>query len=613
MPLTNCNEAQMRAVQHFLGPMLLIAGPGSGKTFTIIERIRYLIEEHNIEPSQILIITFTKAAAFEMEQRFQNAMKGKNYSVNFGTFHAVYFHILKQTYQYTSQNIISEKEKREYLKQIIKGVNENVSESELIEHLLNEFGKVKNSIEGIENYHYKGGLLEPEEFKENYRCYRKICLQEQKMDFDDMALQCMELFRKRPDILEIWQKRFSFIMIDEFQDINSAQYIVVKMLSGKYKNLIAVGDDDQSIYGFRGADSSIMKKFLEDFVSAKTVMLEQNYRSAEPVIQFSMQLIKENSNRFSKTIQAGTKKAGQVSIRNFLNKEEEYHALITNLKEYQTKERLKDCAVICRTNRGAGEIKEVLKKAGIAFMGKESQPILYDHFIIKDFEDYIRFARGERERSRFLRIMNKPSRFFTRDSVSEDTSFEKMKQYYSGKTEYIKRISELDKQMKQLKDLPPYLAVNFIRKAVCYDEYLKEKGDKSEKFIEIADLIQKNAAAFRSTEEWLLAIEKYRRQNAVNEKTPIKDRREDKAAVLTMHGAKGLEYDTVFIPDVNDGMVPFGRQLSKEEEEEERRIFYVAVTRAKTRLEIMYLENDRTKPSRFLPKACNETNDRKCR
>jgi len=587
---------------HFTGPMLLIAGPGSGKTFTIIERIRYLIETRGVEPSQILVITFTKAAASEMEQRFINAMKGKSYSVNFGTFHAVYFHILKQTYQYTSQNIISEKEKREYLKQVLKGVREE--ENELIEHLLNEFGKVKNSIGGIENYHYEGIYVTPKEFAENYRCYRKICIRERKMDFDDMALQCLDLFRKRPDILSKWQKRFSFIMIDEFQDINLAQYAVIGMLSGSQKNLTVVGDDDQSIYGFRGADPSIMKKFLSDFADAETVMLERNYRSAEPIIHFSMQVIQENKNRFAKRIKAGTERTGEVVIKNFPNKAAEWENLTKELREYEKKGSLKDCAVICRTNKGIQEVKKVLKEAKLPFMGEEQTSSFYDHFIVKDFEDYIRFARGERNRARFLRIMNKPSRYFTRDSLcGEEITFNSMREYYRGNAEYIKKISELEEQIEQLKNFSPYLAVNYIRKAIHYDEYLKEKTDKPENLLEIADLIQKDAAAFKSVEEWLLAIEQGRRQSQVrvkeNKMTQEEDRK-DKISVLTMHGAKGLEYGRVFIPDVNDGIIPYGRKLSEAEEEEERRIFYVAVTRAKEKLEIFYIENERTKPSRFL-------------
>lgn len=597
MPLNNCNEAQLQAVKHVSGPMLLIAGPGSGKTFTITERIRYLIEESGIEPSQILVITFTKAAASEMEQRFRNARKGKSYSVNFGTFHAVYFHILKQTYQYTSQNIISEKEKRAYLKQVLRGEKEN--ENELIEHLLNEFGKVKNSIGGMENYHYESVFLTPEEFAENYRCYRKICIKERKMDFDDMALLCLDLFKKRPDILAKWQKKFSFIMIDEFQDINLAQYEVIRLLSGDSKNLTVVGDDDQSIYGFRGADPSIMKKFLANFPYAKTVMLEKNYRSAEPIIRFSMQIISENKNRFLKTIQAGTEKKGKISINKFKNRESEYESLIWKLREQQKAGFLSECAIICRTNKETMEIKNLLKSAKIPFYGKTQEVSIFEHFIMKDIRDYIQFSEGDRSRGLFFRIMNKPQRYFLRDSIEEKVNFEHMKQYYQGNQKIIDQIIELENHTKNLKDMSPFLAVNYIRKAIGYDDYIleMEKRDKSINLKEIIEKIQQDAACYRSMKEWFLSLDERKKQS----ETP--DHLEESGVtVITMHGAKGLEYKSVFLPNVNEGNVPYGKMLSEDEVEEERRIFYVAVTRAKEELEIFYIEDgNRKRPSRFLP------------
>lgn len=599
MPLNNCNEAQLQAIKHVTGPMLLIAGPGSGKTFTITERIRYLIEESGIEPSQILVITFTKAAASEMEQRFRNARKGKSYSVNFGTFHAVYFHILKQTYQYTSQNIISEKEKRAYLKQVLRGEKEN--ENELIEHLLNEFGKVKNSIGGMENYHYESVFLTPEEFAENYRCYRKICIKERKMDFDDMALLCLDLFKKRPDILAKWQKKFSFIMIDEFQDINLAQYEVIRLLSGDSKNLTVVGDDDQSIYGFRGADPSIMKKFLADFPGAKTVMLEKNYRSAEPIVEFAAKIIHSNQNRFPKNLKAQTDKTGRILINKFDQKEKEYNELIQKLKIYQINGQLTECAVICRTNKEVIEIKSLLKSAKIPFYGKTPEVSIFEHFIMKDIKDYIQFSEGDRSRGLFFRIMNKPQRYFLRDSIEDKVNFEHMKQYYQGNQKMTDQIIELENHIRNLKGMSPFLAVNYIRKAIGYDDYLleMEKRDKSIKLKEIIEKIQQDAAGYRNMKEWLISLEERKEQSELTNHSE-----EFGVTVITMHGAKGLEYRSVFLPNVNEGNVPYGKMLSEVEVEEERRIFYVAVTRAKEELEIFYVEDEnRKRPSRFLPQA----------
>lgn len=615
MPLTNCSEAQLQAVKHFQGPMLLTAGPGSGKTFTMIERIRYLVEHYGIESTKILVITFTKAAATEMQQRFQRAVKEQTYSVKFGTFHAVFFHILKQTYHYHSGNIISEKEKREYLgyaleKSSIKEVDET-----LMEQLFCEFSKVKNSEKGIKEYPFLCGFMEPEEFRNVYRKYCLICRENRKMDFDDMALQCLELFRKRADILRKWQQEFSFILIDEFQDINGAQYEVIRLLVRQHNNLFAVGDDDQSIYGFRGANPGIMQKFLTDFPEAKRGMLHQNFRSGKSIIDTSMKVISENENRIPKEITAGTKREGSVVIEGFRDKEAEYVRILEKLKDYQKKGELKACALIFRTNQGVSEMKKQLYKAGIPFLGEREEPSYVSHFVTRDIEDYIRFAGGEVSRERFLRIMNKPSRYISRESLGEKgVDISTIERYYEADIEKKNAVRKLKADLHQLKTLSPFLAVNFIRKAIGYDFYLKEYVGKQgkengKKLFEVIEWVQKDATSYRSMEEWLLSLTE-RRQKITerNKKSSVDvgqageegESKEDRVTVLTMHGAKGLEYDNVFLPGINEGTVPYGKLLSKEEEEEERRIFYVAMTRAKSRLEISYVENGREKASHFL-------------
>lgn len=620
MPLNNCNEAQLCAVKHFRGPMLLAAGPGSGKTFTITERIRYLIEEYKVEPSEILVITFTKAAAAEMEQRFSKAVKEKNYPVNFGTFHAVFFHILKQAYQYNSNNIISEKEKREYLKIALEGIKTEEKEA-LTEQLLSEFGKVKNSIGGIEQYIFNSGYMEPEEFCTVYKKYRNICIENRKMDFDDMALQCLELFRRRKDILHKWQSRFKFILVDEFQDINEVQFLVMRFLAGEQKNILAVGDDDQSIYGFRGANPMIMQKFAEDF-QAKQVVLNKNYRSGRKIIETSMQIIEENQNRMPKTIEAGTEREGKVHFRVFQDRNEEFNTLIKQLKEYKQNRQLNQCAIILRTNQGVEQMKRMLLKEEIPVTGQQKKQEFFEHFMMQDIENYIRFAKGERTRERFLHLMNKPSRFISRESVecvgSEAVEFEKIKQYYRENFKMIHTLKKLEEDMELLKNLSPFLAVNYIRKAVGYEEYLQELKRKNysknmDDYTEIIENIQKDATGYKTVEEWFEAIEERKNRKEQNRmsdsrsKSGVKNgETEDAVCVITMHGAKGLEYEKVFLPELNEGTVPYGKMLSKEEEEEERRIFYVAVTRAKEELELMCVENESDKRSRFL-KSIKET------
>ncbi len=611
MSFEYCNAEQLQAVMHFQGPMLLSAGPGSGKTFTMIERIRYLIEQYGVEPNRILVITFTKAAANEMQNRFMKAVKEKAYPVHFGTFHAVFFHILKQTYHYQSENIISEKEKREYINYALEESHVKEADEALKEQLLQEFGKVKNSDKGIAGYRYTGALR-PEQFRQVYENYRRICVENRKMDFDDMALQCLSLFRKREDVLKKWQEFFSYVLLDEFQDINAAQYAVIKLLVKEHHNLFVVGDDDQSIYGFRGASPAIMQKFLQDYPEAKHGMLSFNYRSGKRIIEASMQVISGNKNRIQKEIRPGTKETGSVSFLRFSKKEEETEALLKELRIYKNKKNLKCCALIFRTNKEAERMKKDLKNAGIPFWGEEKKSSFVSHFVTRDMESYIRFARGEQSREHFLRIMNKPSRFISRESLGEgEIALEKVLCYYADNKEKQKEIKRFMEHLKRLKNLPPFLAVDYIRREIQYDLYVrqydKEKGkEQADVWKQALDWIQNDAANYRDMDKWLDSLKERReeeeRTRKERAKTEGKTERagEDKVTLLTMHGAKGLEFETVFLPGINEGTVPYGKVLSKEEEEEERRIFYVAMTRAKRSLNISCTENEKEQPSHFL-------------
>ena len=410
--------------------------------------------------------------------------------------------------------------------------------------------------------------------------------------------------------MQKWQQAFSFVLIDEFQDINAAQYEVIRLLVREHGNLFAVGDDDQSIYGFRGANPGIMQKFLADFPNAKKGILNQNYRSGKDIITASMKVISENENRIQKEITAGTEKEGSVVIKAFPDKEAEYENIRKALKESRENGELKKIALIFRTNQGVTEMKNRLRKDGIPFYGETKEITYVSHFVTKDIEDYIRFALGEDSRERFLHICNKPSRYISRESLGEGSvNLEKIEQYYENNREKKMAVRKLKSDLFQLKTLSPFLAVTFIRKAIGYDKYLTEYGgkqgiDKKQTLLEAAEWVQKDAASYRSMEKWLLSLEE-RRQEESNRKTS-KDfekeeaEMEDRVTVLTMHAAKGLEYETVFLPGINEGTVPYGKFLSKEEEEEERRIFYVAMTRAKNRLEISFAENEKEKPSHFL-------------
>ena len=293
------NQAQKTAAAHGEGPCLVLAGPGSGKTLTIVNRIKYLIEVHNVRPEEILVITFTKYAAEEMKLRLQALMEGKRPLVTMGTFHGIYYGILKWAYHLGPQNILSEDEKYRIFREIVsKQELEIFDEEDFLQGIAMEIGRIKNNCLNIEEYEAK--VCSAEVFRNIYQEYETFRKNAKKIDFDDMLVLCYDLFKKRPDVLKLWQKKFRFILVDEFQDINQVQYDVLKMLAAPEKNLFAVGDDDQSIYGFRGADVKLMFQFLRDYPDAKQMLLDINYRSTANIVRHALQVIGHNEVRFDK-------------------------------------------------------------------------------------------------------------------------------------------------------------------------------------------------------------------------------------------------------------------------------------------------------------------------
>ena len=293
------NQAQQEAVSHNEGPCLVLAGPGSGKTLTIVGRIQKLIQTYHVSPEEILVITFTKYAAVEMKNRFFSAMKGTRPAVTFGTFHGIYYGILKWAYRFGPENILSEEEKNSILKELtLELAGELAEEGDFTGELAKEISVVKGNRISLE--HYYSSCCPDEVFRQIYQGYRKECTARRKLDFDDMLLYCYELFQQRQDILKAWQNKFQYILVDEFQDINQLQYDIVRLLAKPENNLFIVGDDDQSIYHFRGARPEIMLNFTKDYPEAETVVLNVNYRCTKRILGSAMNVIGENKTRFKK-------------------------------------------------------------------------------------------------------------------------------------------------------------------------------------------------------------------------------------------------------------------------------------------------------------------------
>lgn len=600
------NEAQTKAICHKNGPAMVLAGPGSGKTLVITRRVEYLIKKYGVRPEQILVITFTKAAAKEMRERFARITKEDRFPVTFGTFHGIYYGILKWAYRMNASNIFSEEEKMMLLREVIAGMELEIEdEKEFLQGIASEIGQIKNNRLSLEEY--ESSNCSDQMFCQIYEEYERRRKLLKKIDFDDMLVLCYELFQKRPDILQMWQKKFQYILIDEFQDINQVQYDVIRMLALPENNLFIVGDDDQSIYRFRGARPEIMLGFSKDYPNAKSIILDVNYRSTKAVVSAARRVIERNKNRYQKEIITVNDQGDNVHIQEVRHPVEESHYVREQIaKAVAAGTEPSQIAVLYRTNTEPRALVETFMEYHIPFQMKEHLPNLYEHFIGRDFQAYMRMALGGRDRGDFLMIMNRPNRYIGRDSVDRgEISFENLRKYYMEKDWMVDRIDQLEVDLKVVSRMTPYAAIQYIRKSVGYDLFLNEYAIKRKmKLEDLQELIremEERAKEFKTIEEWFAHIEKYTEELRLQAVTRTENR--NAVSLMTFHAAKGLEYDTVFIIGANEDVTPYKKAELPEEMEEERRMFYVAMTRAKKHLTISYVREKNGKAmeqSRFL-------------
>lgn len=600
------SKAQTEAVTHGEGPCLVLAGPGSGKTLTIVNRMKYLIEELKVRPEEILVITFTKYAAAEMKNRFILLMENRRLPVTVGTFHGIYYGILKWAYRFGPQNILSEEEKYQLIRHVVNHQDiEIFDEEDFLDEMATEIGKVKNNRMDIEAY--KSSKCDPAAFRNIYREYEAERKRVRKIDFDDMLVLCCELFQSRADILKMWQEKFKYILIDEFQDINQVQYDVIKMLASPENNLFAVGDDDQSIYGFRGADAKLMFQFQKDFPNAKQILLDINYRSTSNIVENALKVIANNELRFEKAIHANKERGASLHVQEVRDPVEEGRYVLDEIQgRIDAGIKPEDIAVLFRIHTDARPLVEGLMERKIPFQMREHMPNIYNHFIAKDIRTYFKMALGSRERQEFLQIMNRPKRYIGRDSLSGKTvAFEDLRRFYCDKDWMLDRVDQFEWDLKMLVKMAPYAAIQYLRKRIGYDdflrEYAKERRVKSSDLFEVLAELEEAARPYATLEEWFTHVEEY--TNALKLREKKREEIHDGVRLMTMHAAKGLEFDTVYIIEANEGQIPYKKALKEQGVEEERRLFYVAMTRAKELLKISYVKNKNgkeTSPSRFV-------------
>lgn len=583
------NQSQLNAINHDKGPMLVLAGPGSGKTLVITRRTEQLINRYGINPQNILVITFTRAAAEEMKERFLRLTGDKGQGVNFGTFHAVFFTILKYAYHYSAANIIKEEQKNRIFREIIEHLDYEIEdEKEFISGITSEISLVKGERMDLE--HYYSINCSEEIFKKIYLDYENRLRKENLIDFDDMLVLCYELLKERADILSLWQNKFKYILIDEFQDINKVQYDIIKLLALPENNLFIVGDDDQSIYRFRGAKPEIMLNFEKDYPQGKRVLLDINYRSTEKIVACSASLVKNNTKRFPKNIHARNQGGQDVIIKSFKELKEQNSMVVAGiLQYYKAGIPFSDMAILFRTNTQPRALIDKLMEYNVPFQMKDMIPNLYDHWIAVNIITYIKLAAGNRDRALFLQIANRPKRYLSRECFGEpQVDFVRLREFYKDKDWMAERVNRLEYDLELMKNMSPYAAINYIRKGIGYEDYLTEyaafRRIKAEELFDTLNELQDSAREYSTFEDWFRHISEYQEELKKQAQNQKQDR--NSVALVTMHSSKGLEYKAVFIVDANEGITPHRKAMLEADLEEERRLFYVAVTRAKEYLHI---------------------------
>ncbi|HIS27118.1 MAG TPA: ATP-dependent helicase [Candidatus Pullilachnospira intestinigallinarum] len=600
------NKEQQLAVSHREGPMLVLAGPGSGKTAVITHRTQQLIADYGIAPSSILVVTFTKAAAGQMRERFLKLTGQSATQVTFGTFHGIFYGILRQAYGITSANIAGEEERLGILRRLIQKTSMDVDdENDLIEAVSREISMVKNGRISLD--HYYSQSCPDEEFRRIFQEYERLLHGKRLLDFDDLMVYCWKLFLRHPEILAAWQKKFRYILVDEFQDVNQLQYDIVKLLALPENNLFIVGDDDQSIYRFRGARPEIMLNFPREFPQARQVVLKTNYRCSGEIVEKTQNLIRHNEARYEKDLTAVRSRGTPVEIRGFANESLETSWLLEQIrKDVAEGCPLRQIAVLFRTNVGSRMTVERLMEYNLPFTMRDVLPNLYEHWLTKNMIAYMHLAMGGRRREDFLAVMNRPNRYLSREAFYEkNMPFEILYQFYEGKEWMCDRIEKFEHDVKMMKDMTPYAAINYIRYAVGYDEFLKEYARarklKEEELFDLLQEIQESARGYRTYQEWFDYMEEYKEK--LKEHAEQIRRQTEAVTVSTLHSVKGLEFDRVYIMNVNEGSIPYHKAVLDAEVEEERRMFYVGMTRAREKLELYFIRErfgKEKQPSRFL-------------
>ncbi len=622
--ISKLNENQESAVNHIDGPCMVLAGPGSGKTRVITYRIANMVVNKNIRPSSILAISFTKASSVEMKNRALSLSNDYRMNkVTYGTFHSVFFRILRYFENYSLDSIFDEKSKRLVLRGILKSLNvENADDDETIGQVINEISYVKNEL--MDRIDFESEILSSDEFTKVYNLYEEHKNTINKIDFDDMLIKTYYLLKNNKPALDRIRNTYKYILVDEFQDINKVQFEVLKLISNPINNIFVVGDEDQSIYGFRGSRPDFLLQFESYFENTKKVLLDINYRSKNEIVDVANRLIEKNENRYEKVIMCDQGKGATVNYVSPEDSEEEATFIAKDILEEMKKQYTEytDFAVIYRTNIQSRALVDIFMDMRIPFVVKDSVITIYDHWASQDILAYLRIALNAKSNKDWVRIINKPFRYISKDNVNlvkEESDFiNALINKCDLHPKQIKTINDLEIDLSYLKTLNPKNAISYIRSSLDYDRYILDycsnRKIKTNGLIEILNELESSAMNFKTIQDYMEHIERVKSELIENKN----NKNSDGVIFTTMHSAKGLEFKNVYIIGANEGTIPHEKsydigddEKKTEQIEEERRLMYVAITRAE---ESLYISSPSSKygkkvsKSRFIDDIKSPTN-----
>lgn len=597
------SDIQNQIVNTTSGPVLVISCPGSGKTTVIVNRTYHMIES-GIRPENILVITFTKEAATEMETRFRKQFHING--VSFGTIHSLCFKILIQNSGYRKEDIMTGSEQYIFLATEMRKMSGKIEE-EKVKALMSNISYCRN-LEIDPTLYVPDDSITKDEFFSAFVRYQAHKENIGKIDFDDMLFKTRELLQDDPDVLTYWQDKYSHIMVDEYQDTSMVQADICNMLAEKHKNLCVVGDDDQSIYRFRGAKVETILKFKDDYPNALVFNMDTNYRSTKKVVKHASMLIGNNTKRYKKKFEAAREEEGSVTLTKCKSSIAQALSIFKEIERIHSEGvPYAEIAVLYRTNIQNQLLIPSLMKKKIPFYTTEAPVDIHDEFMYKDIFSYWRLANDMGSLEDLLRILNRPTRYLKKDLFKNTTPTKAG--ILATATQLLDKhpntyfpIKKMVNHLEQLKDLKPYEFCEYMELYFSYKDCIRDYADfvgkNTEQMIEIWKSLKTEAAQFSSMREWqnygLMYKEELERTRKENHKKGV--------CLSTFHSAKGLEWKYVFIMDANEGSCPHSKAASQDDHEEERRLFYVGVTRAKDVASIYYVDDMKkeNEPSRYL-------------